>query len=876
MPRAELPPNEEMRIGTLLEYDILDTAPDPALDRITRHAAKLFGVRTAVVSLVDSDRQWFKSCVGLDATQTPRDAAICAHTILKPTINYIPDATQDPRTRDNPLVTGPPHIRFYCGAPLVASDGSALGALCLIDPEPRPGFSDADQALLMDLAGMVVEQIILRRDARQVVREVERCSAAEAALTATQGKLAALIEHVPAAIALLAKDGRYLARSDEWVSLQRALFAPDRQDNFLEGIQVREDWVRAYHAVLCGKTVTRQEDRLLMQDGSADYVTWTLKPWLSEAGQVRGLVLSATTITDQVRARLDAERQNELLDAVLQNVEDGIVACDEDGHLTLFNRKTRAMHGIDAVSLPIEECGSYYSLYEGDGYTPLAPDRVPLFRALAGETVQGQPMVIAPGDLPKRDILATASQLRDRNGRVIGAVASMSDVTAAKVATQKLKDSRAQALHIAFHDPLTGLGNRAHFNKTYAAADDVPADRPVAALFVDLDRFKFVNDTLGHKAGDDLLVRVSAILSRNVPDGSSLTRLGGDEFVCVVPVTGPEEAMAVAAAIAADLDHPVAIGGQTVVTGASIGVAVSPVHGSKVTDLARRADIAMFRSKASGTRTPVLFEPVHELHAMQRTRLEGELIHSIEKGELRTVFQPIMDSSTGEIGGVEALVRWQHPHKGLVGPDVFIPIAEECGFIVALGEWVLEDAVTRFAAHPDLFVSVNVSPVQFRDPELIDKIMAILERTGFDPHRLELEVTESLLINDASVAGKVIARLKALGVRVALDDFGTGYSSLAYIQQIPFNKVKIDRSFVQTIGSDDSSEPLIRCVVDLASALGMTVTAEGVETDQHEAVLKLIGCHTLQGFKYSRPLAFDDLARSFGLDGAHAPLRIAG
>lgn len=647
--------------------------------------------------------------------------------------------------------------------------------------------------------------------------------------------------------------------------MQDALFHQGAQDNFARSIGVRRDWREAFEAVLAGETVARDEDILHMQDGSTEYAKWEMKPWYGEDNSVAGVVLSATMITEQVEARLEAERQSELFNAVLENVKDGIVACDQEGRLTLFNSQTRTMHGLDVTDLPIEECGEFYSLYEEDGVTPLEADRIPLFAALDGETVVNKAMVIAPDGLPKRDIVAQAMPLHRQDGTLIGAVASMADVTAAKIATQELKDSEARAVHIAYHDTLTGLANRARFNELSGEDHLISGETTTAAFFIDLNRFKLVNDTLGHRIGDDLLVRVAKTLKDVVGEEAFVARLGGDEFVAITPVDDTDHALHVGQKIIDQLHTPVIIDGNTVVTGAAVGVALSPQHGDTAEALVRRADIAMYRGKTEGIETPVLFEPVFELNTVERTRLENELVQSIKNDELRVVFQPIICGESDVIRGVEALVRWDNPRLGPVGPDKFISIAEECGFIVELGEWVLCNALDQIAPYEDLFLSVNVSPVQFRDPDFVDKVMEALKRADFDPQRLELEVTENLLINDASVARRVIDRLKSEGIRLALDDFGTGYSSLSYIHQFPFSKVKIDRSFVSQLGSSEESEAVVRCVVDLASAMGMIVTAEGVETPQHEDMLKLIGCHTLQGYKYGRPGSLADIRSSYEL-----------
>lgn len=867
---APFPADEANRIATLRNYDILDSDPEKAFDSITKYIAKQFDVDIALVSLVDTDRQWFKSACGINETQTPRDLAFCGYTILSHNVHYVPDASKDQRLKANPLVTGSPKIRFYCGAPLIAPNGQSIGSLCVIDSKPRHAFSPDHQALLQDMAAMVMDQMEMRKAAGKVATEIETRIRAEEKAKLSERRISAFVEHAPVGIALVGPDGSYLGRSKRWQDFQDKKFSSDVSENFLDSIQGhRHSWTKAFKTALGGVQVVCDEDQLTMLDGSTEYAKWEMQPWLNDDNGVEGVFLSLSLITSQVEARKQAERQNELFNAVLENVREGIVACDETGRLTLFNSQTRMMHGLDVTDTPLEECGDFYSLFEADGVTPLQPERIPLLRAFKGEKVVDEEMVIAPMNLPPRDLVTQACPLFGPDGQLIGAVASMADVTASKAATRKLKDSEARAVHIAFHDTLTGLANRAKFNDHCQSFDAHSQTKTTAALFVDLNRFKLINDTLGHKAGDDLLKRAADILTSIAGENAFVARIGGDEFVALLPVHDMPHACSLGRELFEALSSPTIINGQTVVTSASVGIAMSPEHGDRFEELVSRANIAMHRAKHNAQDGPVMFDPVFEFETVQRNQLELELVKSIENDELHVYFQPIVCAKTQQIRGAEALVRWQHPTRGLVPPDQFISIAEECGFIVELGEWVLKTAVAQMTAYDGLFLSVNLSPVQFRDPELVEKVLCVLDETGFCPRRLELEITEGLLINDTKNARRVIDAFKAKGISIALDDFGTGYSSLSYIQDFPFDKVKIDRSFISQLGESVESAAVVQCVVSLASSLGMVVTAEGVESEQHEMLLKFIGCGTLQGFRYGKPSPISDLSGQFVLNLAH-------
>lgn len=858
MKSPPIPASEAERIATLRRYAILDTARESAFDKITAFAAKQFDMPIALISLIDSKRQWFKAACGLDVPETPRDVAFCAYTIFGDDVLCIPDATRDKRVCDNPLVTGEMSIRFYCGAPLIAENGHRLGSLCLIDTKPRFDFSEDQQQQLAELAAIVVDQMEMRIATGNVLQEIEHRHEVQHRAAATERQMRALIEHVPAGIALIHRNGHYLATSISWRSFISSLDSSLRHDSVLELKSTRPDWFAAFQAALAGRATRNADDAIILSNGDTEYLRWEARPWMLDNGEIEGVIVSALRITRQVETRKDLEHQTEVLNAVLDNVKDGIVACDADGNYTLFNQSGRVMHGIECKLLPLGECSEFYDLYEADGKTPLEHDRVPLSQAMKGSAVVDRELIIAPKGRPKRHIIAQAAPLFEADGSLMGAVASMADVTAAKLAERQLKTSEAHANHIAFHDTLTGLPNRAHFHRMTEDRQNALKHGKTAAFFLDLDQFKAVNDLSGHKIGDDLLKRTAKILKQIADEDAFVSRLGGDEFIIFKPVKCSEDALQLGHRIIREIGTPIVMGGQTVAAGVSVGIALYPEHGDTHEELMRRADLAMYKAKASGDDKPIVFDPVFELETVKQRAMQLELAQAIKNKELEVYLQPIVDGQTQTILGAEALARWNHPIRGQISPTEFIPIAEESGFIVELGDWVMRTAMEAMTPWPDLFLSVNLSPVQFKNALLVERVFGLLEETGFDPARLELEVTEGLLIYDTKVARRTIETFKSKGIRIALDDFGTGYSSLGYIQSFPFDKVKIDRSFVSDIDKNPQSAAVVQCVVNLASSLGMVVTAEGIETEKHEMLLKFIGCNTLQGFKYGRPMPADE------------------
>lgn len=426
---------------------------------------------------------------------------------------------------------------------------------------------------------------------------------------------------------------------------------------------------------------------------------------------------------------------------------------------------------------------------------------------------------------------------------------------------------RAQAetelQHLAFHDALTGLPNRAGLK---AKLKTVLADRPpgggtLAALFIDLDHFKAVNDSLGHAAGDELLKSVAQRLAPAAGESRTVARLSGDEFLVLDVFGSAEEATALAARILDVLSAPILLEGLEIVTSASIGVAVSGNEPENLDDLVRRADIAMFRAKALGRNRWEIHQHAESDPTVDRLRALGELRRGISDGDLRVHHQPRVDLRTGHASGVEALVRWQHPTRGLLPPSEFITMAEESGLVRPLGAWVLDETLRQAASWrregrraAELDVAVNLSARQLNDPGLVTMVEDALRLARIDPAVLLLEITETALMADPGAALESLTALKKLGVGLAVDDFGTGYSSLTYLKKFPIDELKIDRSFIGGLDSDHGDAAIVGSCIELAHAVGLRAVAEGVETSGQLRTLKEMGCDLAQGFHFSRPL----------------------
>lgn len=421
----------------------------------------------------------------------------------------------------------------------------------------------------------------------------------------------------------------------------------------------------------------------------------------------------------------------------------------------------------------------------------------------------------------------------------------------------ELRASEAQAQHLAFHDVLTGLPNRALFNdRLDQALARARRGEKIAVLALDLDRFKYVNDSFGHQAGDRLIRDLGERLSKVVRASDTIARLGGDEFAIIqTEVGGPEDVEALCKRILEAVAQPFEVLNNQAFVGASIGVALAPAMGSDRIDLMRKADIALYRAKDDGRNCFHYFTTSMDESVKQRSLIEEELRQaSATEGALKVFYQPQVGGAGHPIVGVEALLRWQHPTRGLISPEQFIPIAEETGLIAAIGEFVLRQACQASLRWPDLFIAVNLSPVQFRMSGFAERVIEIVRQTGADPRSIELEVTETILLEDDEMCQHALKTLRQAGFRIALDDFGTGYSSLSYLRRFEVDKIKIDRSFVQPLGQKAESAAIVNAVVLLGHAMGLTVSAEGVESPEQLHFLTSAGCNELQGYLFAKAL----------------------
>ncbi|MFB9266147.1 EAL domain-containing protein [Bradyrhizobium erythrophlei] len=550
----------------------------------------------------------------------------------------------------------------------------------------------------------------------------------------------------------------------------------------------------------------------------------------------------------QVEAsQCELQEQKLRLDTAINHMGEGLCMFDAEKRLVVCNDRYAMMYRLPPELLrPGTPHGDIIrhrianGILKGDTSDSAATRLLATLNALPANEVSSRVDELADGRL-----ICVTRQPMPRGGWV----ATHLDVT-------EQRRSAAKIIHMAQHDALTDLPNRVLFRERMeqALADTRCGGRPLAVLMLDLDRFKEVNDTLGHPAGDALLQAVAGRLRECVSETTLIARLGGDEFAVIAYVTDPvSEAGALAERITQALRDPVDLGHHQVTTATSIGIAIAPRDGGDSDEILRSADLALYSAKGGGRGSFRFFEPELDQLLHARRDLERDLRSALANGEFELHYQPFFNLASGETSGFEALLRWHHPERGMVPPAEFIPLAEDTGLIVPLGEWVLRTACMEAAKWPDeLRIAINLSPAQFRSPELVPVVVSALARAGLAPQRLELEVTETAMIHDSVAVFAALGQLQHLNVRIALDDFGTGYSSLSFLQKFPFDKVKIDRSFVRELSAaSEESRRIARAVVRFAVSLGKTTTAEGVETQEQLDILRADACAETQGFYFS-------------------------
>jgi diguanylate cyclase (GGDEF)-like protein/PAS domain S-box-containing protein len=871
------PPNakEEDRISRLRAYGVLD--PDvalPALDELVRRAQDVARFPMAWLSFFDGRRERLRARAGVGFAYLAREQSFAfAHEPRAEAI-FVEDLAAS-ELSTHPLVVAGPHARFLGVLPLVAPDGFVLGTLTVLDVVARR-LGGAERTALANLATLAMARLEARReadgakprnaegprgDARHLAElfeeETRRRRTAEASLEREREFSEAVLDSLAGAFFLVSSDGMIL----RWnAALSNALGYTGAEIGTMNPLDFvssrdRESVERAMRQVFEQGREMALEVEVVDRAGNVRPYALSGKPLL--VGERRYLIAVARDITLRKRTEQQMARAKERLDLALTGSSLALWDWDLGNKRVYFNESWSSLIGAE----PRE---STFSAEEVAAWNH--PDDRKVFEAALGNAAKG---VSDEFDCEYRVPDVSGEWIwvhsrgkvtqRDAAGRALRMTGTSTNVT-------KRKRAEERAEYLATRDALTGLPNRVllHDRLEQGIFNAARNHGGFAFMFIDLDRFKTINDSLGHQVGDELLKRVAARLAACVRATDTVARLGGDEFAVILENLDDDDdegAQQVAEKMIAAMGAPMLIDGQHLSTSCSIGISLYPADGKDSAALMKNADVAMYYAKEKGRNNYQFFSAEMNARAQERLSVENYLRLALKRNELLLHYQPRMSMASGELTGVEALIRWQHPRRGLLEPGKFIEVAEDSGLIVPIGEWVLQHACVQIrewqrTVKPGLRVSVNLAVGQLSDGErLIRAVEQALRVSGIGAETLELELTESHFMQNIAEKAALLNRLGELGVGISIDDFGTGYSSLSYLKTLPVDAIKIDSSFVRDIHTDANDEAIIKAILAMAHSLHLSVVAEGVETPAQYGALKELGCDEYQGYHASPALA---------------------
>ncbi|HJW25961.1 MAG TPA: EAL domain-containing protein [Rhodocyclaceae bacterium] len=830
----------------------------PTLRSFLNDFSNLIGIATALLDLQGNILQsagWQKACTGFHRAD-PGSCKNCTESDLYLASHLKEGEVTDYRCKNGlwdvvtPVFVGSQHLgNLYCGQ--FFYDDDVADESFFIAQASRFGYDRAAYlAAIREIPRFSREQI--RRIMALIVglaSYLSRLSLSNLRLQESQGLLETLLNALPDRIWLKNTEGTFLACNSAFarmLGVPAAEVIGKTDDDFLPA-DLAAFFRQKDKEAIAAKAPTTNEEWIPCAESGQSILLETVKtPLPGMNGTPIGVLGIARNITERKRA----EDRLRLMSKVFSDSGQAIIITDADNRILTVNQKFTDLTGYSQ-----EDVAGKNPRFLSAGHTPREVYE-DMWRSLASHDYwQGELWDRRKSGEPYPKCISI-SVVRDGEGKVVNYIGISEDITDRKAAEDKIR-------YLAHHDALTGLPNRFRLYEQMEQGLSFArqCEKSLAVLLIDLDNFKSINDTLGHQVGDQLLIQVAKRLQRSVRESDIVARLGGDEFVVIL--SGIEKATDVAEIarkIVAHVAAPYGLAGQELRTSPSVGICLYPNDATEISELIKNADIAMYRAKAAGRGNFEFYTEKMLVEVIKRASAEKELETALNQGQFVLHYQPQVDIASGCVVGVEALVRWNHPSLGMIFPGDFIALAEETRLIIPLGNWVLEEACRQLKRwHEDglvdLHISVNLSPIQFQNEELFSEVRHALEQSGLPAHCLHLEITESVAMGDPERNIVIMEALTDIGVELAMDDFGTGYSSLAYLKLFPINIIKIDRSFVKDIETDENDAAICEMTMLLAQKLGMRVVAEGVETDAQLEFLKSIGCRWIQGYRFSEPLA---------------------
>lgn len=847
--------SEKERISALHRYEILDTAANPSFDNITRLASQLLNVPVSLISFVDQDRIWSISHHGSDIQQYERIEGFCSTAILEFKPYIVNDASIDPRCDHHPMVKQHPGVRFYVGIPLTVEGKYNLGTLCIIDFKPRE-LSDHELEALILLSKMAIDAIASH------VQSIE-IAALNAELNLSEQHFRSVFDQAGVGVSLAnATTGEFIKTNQKYCDIV-GYSSSELGKLDLNSLTHPDDRAsqRKMTKALCSGEVSEYniQKRYIRKDQSVAWVDITCTALWKAGGTPTAHIAIVQDITDRKLAEIALKESEERWSFALDGSNQGVWDLNLENNQIFLSPKCKEMLGYaeEQISSDMDE---WVKLIHPDDIPCLVSAKLAALEGSVRSFENEHRKFTADGQWKWIQVKGMVAH-RDEQGAPLRVIGTYTDIS-------ERKRIEAEVLQLAHFDRITNLPNRTLFldrlNQELKKSNR--NNKPIALMMLDLDRFKEVNDTLGHQKGDLLIKLIAERLSGCIRETDTIGRLGGDEFMFILPdLNQLTDVDQIAKKILAAVAEPCLIDGELAYVTASIGITLYPNDNTDMDSLFKHADQAMYDAKKSGRNRYSYFTPLMQKAAVEKVNLANQLRHALARNQFRLLYQPIVDLNSLQVHKAEALIRWHISEQELVSPAVFIPIAEETGQIVEIGEWVFKQAVQaikscRQKIYPDFQISINKSPVQFRvNHEPHSPWFEHLASLDLPGSSLVVEITEGLLLDKTENLALQFQSFKEAGIQVALDDFGTGYSSLSYLKQYDIDYIKIDQTFIKNLASD--SEDLILCeaIIAMAHKLKMQVIAEGVETRQQLELLKSAGCDFAQGYYFSKPIPLEDL-----------------